>query len=83
MIDTGLLIDHFRKTNKANSRLVKLTTQYDRLAISTITEFEIFSGATSEQQSYWAALFSKFEVYSIYHYNKESWLRTIWPISSN
>lgn len=62
MIDTSLLIDHFRKTNKANSRLVKLSKEYSPLYISAVTEFEILSGATSEQDAYWSALLSEFKI---------------------
>jgi tRNA(fMet)-specific endonuclease VapC len=51
LIDTSVLIDHFRKSNKANSRLVRLAEQYDHFCISTVTEFEILAGATAEQQS--------------------------------
>ena len=46
MIDTTLLIDYFRKTDKSRSRLVQLSERFDQLIISTITEFKIYSGAT-------------------------------------
>lgn len=44
MIDTSLLIDYFRKTDKSNARLVQLSQQFDQLAISSVTEFEVYSG---------------------------------------
>jgi tRNA(fMet)-specific endonuclease VapC len=59
MIDTGLLIDYFRKTDKSNARLVQLSKQFDQLAISSVTEFEIYSGATSSQLTFWNELLSE------------------------
>jgi tRNA(fMet)-specific endonuclease VapC len=40
-LDTSVLIDYFRKTNKENSFLFELTKRYSRFAVSAITEFEI------------------------------------------
>ncbi len=63
MIDTTLLIDYFRKTDKSKSRLVQLSKQFDRLAISTVTEFEVYSGATAAQLTFWNELLSEFLVF--------------------
>jgi tRNA(fMet)-specific endonuclease VapC len=49
MIDTTLLIDYFRKTDKTKTKLVQLSQQFEQLAISSVTEFEVYSGATSAQ----------------------------------
>lgn len=35
MIDTTLLIDYFRKTDKAKARLVQRSQQFEQLAISS------------------------------------------------
>ena len=59
MNDTGLLIDYFRKTDKHNARLVLLSQQFDQLAISSVTEFEIYNGATSSQLTFWNELLSE------------------------
>ena len=53
MIDSTILIDYFRKTDKSNSILVKHSINYDKLYISTITEFEIINGATPAQLDFW------------------------------
>ena len=45
MIDTSLLIDYFRKTDKVNARLVTHFKNYGQLYISSITEFEVLNGA--------------------------------------
>ncbi len=49
MIDTSLLIDYFRKRDKPKTRLVQRSEQYEQLAISSVTEFEVYSGATPAQ----------------------------------
>lgn len=59
MIDTTLLIDYFRKTDKSKSRLVQHSEQFDQLAISTVTEFEVYSGATEAQLTFWNELLSE------------------------
>ena len=53
MIDSTVLIDYFRKTDKSKSILVKHSMKYDKLYISTITEFEILNGATAAQIDFW------------------------------
>lgn len=62
VIDTTLLIDYFRKTDKSKSRLVQLSKRFDQLAISTVTEFEVYSGATATQLTFWNELLSEFLV---------------------
>ncbi|SDC09446.1 type II toxin-antitoxin system VapC family toxin [Niabella drilacis] len=64
MIDTSILIDYFRKTDKTNSRLVAHFRQYDQIYISTITEFEIFNGATQVHKDFWEGLLSRLIVLS-------------------
>lgn len=41
MVDTSILIDYFRKTDKNNTRLVTHFKNYGQLFISSITEFEV------------------------------------------
>lgn len=62
MIDTTLLIDYFRKTDKSKSRLVQLSQQFEQLIISSVTEFEIYGGATPAQLSFWQQLLSEIVV---------------------
>ncbi len=53
LVDTSVLIDYFRKTDKANSVLVKLFKGGYDFYISAITEYEIYSGATPIQLAFW------------------------------
>ncbi len=62
MIDTCLLIDYFRKKDKAKTRLVQLANKFSRIAISSITEYEIYGGATLDQIKFWQELLTTIEV---------------------
>jgi len=46
MVDSTILIDYFRKTDKNNARLVTHFKNYNKLYISSITEFEVINGST-------------------------------------
>lgn len=52
IIDTSILIDLFRKTDKANSALIALVKQGYVYSISAITEYEIYTGAKLEQSDF-------------------------------
>ena len=46
LIDTSIIIDYLRKVNKSKTLFWKLVNQYDCL-ISSVTVFELYSGAKS------------------------------------
>jgi len=62
LADTSILIDLFRKSEKANSRFVQLALQGYEFQISAITEFEVYSGATTAQLPFWDDLLQKVKV---------------------
>jgi len=62
LADTSILIDFFRKTDKANSKLVALVRQGYAFSISAITEYEIYSGAPASQQDYWQDFLKHIEI---------------------
>jgi len=49
LIDTSIIIDHFRKKDKTNTRLIQLYSKYI-LHISSITIFELYNGASSKEK---------------------------------
>ena len=53
MVDTSVLIDFYRKSDKANSLWIALVKQGYEFVISAITKYEIFSGATQSQLEFW------------------------------
>lgn len=62
LIDTTILIDYFRKTDKANSKLVFLFDQGYDFSISAITHYEIYSGATAAQLPFWTNMLARTNV---------------------
>ncbi len=56
LVDTSVLIDYFRKTEKERTMLSKLALAGHPLCISAITEFEVYVGARIEQLEFWNAL---------------------------
>ena len=62
LVDTSILIDLFRKTDKANSALVSLVRQGYTYYISVVTEYEIYTGATLGQVDFWDNFLQKTEV---------------------
>ena len=62
LVDTSILIDYFRKTDKGNSVLVSLFDQGYDFTISAITHYEIYSGATTGQHPFWENLLQKTSV---------------------
>ena len=53
LVDTSILIDYYRKTVKENSTWISLVRQGYSFAISSVTKYEIFSGASKSQLSFW------------------------------
>ncbi len=49
LIDTSIIVDHLRKKNKSKSKFWKLANAFN-CAISTITLFELYSGAKNNSQ---------------------------------
>lgn len=62
LTDTSILIDYFRKTDKDNSVLISLFDQGYNFTISAITHYEIYSGATTNQLTFWKRLLQRTKV---------------------
>ena len=59
LVDTSILIDFFRKTDKRNSVLMSFVKNDFELCISSITGYEIYIGANENQIEYWDQLLKK------------------------
>ena len=59
IVDTTILIEYFRKTDKANSKLVSHFKQYENVYISSVTEFEVINGATEKHLQFWNGMLSQ------------------------
>ena len=64
LVDTSILIDYYRKTEKANSAWIVLVRQGYKFAISAVTKYEIYSGATKNQLDFWDNILQAIEVIS-------------------
>lgn len=64
LVDTSILIDLFRKTDKANSVLIALVKQGYSYCVSAVTEYEIYSGAALGQVAFWDTFLQKVQVLS-------------------
>lgn len=62
MVDTTLLIDYFRKTDKKNAKLVTHFKNYGQLYISSITEFEVLNGAKHLHKDFWNGMLPRFTI---------------------
>jgi tRNA(fMet)-specific endonuclease VapC len=65
MLDTSILIDFFRKTDKANSKLSILSKAGHSFCISVITEYEIWAGVTALHEQYWLELLKEIPVLTL------------------
>ena len=62
LVDTSILIDYYRKTDKENSVWVTLVRKGFSFAISAVTKYEIYSGATANQLAFWDNIFKAINV---------------------
>jgi len=62
LVDTSILIDYFRKTDKASSKLIALFDQGYDFHISAITHYEIYAGATAAQLPFWISILARMKV---------------------
>ena len=62
LIDTSILIEYFRKSDKTRSKLVSLIRMGYKFHIWSITEYEIYAGSNLNQQTFWEQLLEKIVV---------------------
>jgi tRNA(fMet)-specific endonuclease VapC len=59
LIDTSILIDYFRRTDKEKSRLIHHFRRFQKIYITSITEFEIYNGATDVHKEFWDKMLTR------------------------
>lgn len=62
LVDTSILINYYRKTDKPYSVWQKLVRQGYGFSISVVTKYEIYSGATKEQLDFWDNLMQAIKI---------------------
>lgn len=58
-LDTSVIIDFYRKTDKSNSFFYKLAKNHQHFAVSAITEYEIYTGSNPKKDIFWNEFFEK------------------------
>ena len=61
-MDSSILIDYYRKTNKANAVWVSLIDKAYEFTISAITKYELYLGATQSQITFWESILTAISV---------------------
>jgi len=62
MLDSAILIEHFRARNKENTCYTRAVRDYDTRLISVVTKLEILRGSRAEITEYWNAVFATMEI---------------------
>ena len=62
LLDSSILIELFRSTNKENTLFYKLAATESDFAISVITHYEIFTGSNEKQDSFWKDFVDSVEI---------------------
>ena len=62
LVDTSILIDYYRKTDKEKSIWIGLVRQGYLFAVSAVTKYEIYAGATLNQLKFWDTVFEAITV---------------------
>ncbi len=62
LVDTSILIEYFRKTDKANATWMRLFDEGYDFCISAITHYEIYAGATAGQRPFWNHALQRIQV---------------------
>jgi predicted nucleic acid-binding protein len=57
LVDTSILIDYYRKTDKEKFVWINLVRQGYSFAVSAVTKYEIYAGATPNQLIFWDNVF--------------------------
>jgi len=62
LLDSSVLIELFRTTNKENTLFYKLSSRENDFLISIITHYEIFTGSNDKQDSFWKEFLDTVEI---------------------
>ncbi|TNF29567.1 MAG: type II toxin-antitoxin system VapC family toxin [Bacteroidetes bacterium] len=59
LVDTSIFIDFYRKKHKEKTVWYGLLKHGFQFAVSAVTKYEIYAGATKEQVDYWNSVFEQ------------------------
>lgn len=61
-LDSSVLIEYFRKTDKSNSFLFQLSQNHQYFTVSVVVYFEVLKGSSPEQDTFWHTFFENVDV---------------------
>ncbi|MBI2416746.1 MAG: PIN domain-containing protein [Ignavibacteriales bacterium] len=59
LLDSSVLIEFFRRSNKATTVFYKLSEKHGPFCISIVTYYEVLVGSTEEQGEFWSEFLKK------------------------
>ncbi len=62
LLDSSVLIELFRTKDKSKTLFYKIASTEKDFAISIITHYEIFTGSTDNQESFWKDFLDKIQI---------------------
>jgi tRNA(fMet)-specific endonuclease VapC len=62
LLDTSVLIELFRATDKSKTLFFRLAAKEDLFAVSALTHYETFVGAHHAQIDFWIDLFRRLRI---------------------
>jgi predicted nucleic acid-binding protein len=62
LLDSSVLIELFRTKDKEKTLFYKISSSDNDFAISIITHYEIFTGSTENQDSFWKEFLDKIQI---------------------
>jgi tRNA(fMet)-specific endonuclease VapC len=62
LVDTSVLIDYYRKTDKEKTTWIGLIRKGYSFSISAVTKYEIYTGAKKDQIAFWDTVFQQIPV---------------------
>lgn len=62
LLDTGILIEFFRKKDKSKSILYQLSLQSYEFKVAAISQYEILLGSNDSQMDFWKLFFERIQI---------------------
>ncbi|WP_339698779.1 type II toxin-antitoxin system VapC family toxin [Algoriphagus aquimarinus] len=62
LLDTGILIEYFRKKDKEKSILYQLSLDNYEFKVASITQYEVLLGSNDSQINFWKELFGRVKI---------------------
>ena len=62
LLDTGILIEYFRKKDKSKSILYQLSQGHYEFKVASISQYEVLLGSNESQMGFWEDFFKQVQI---------------------